>query len=92
MLIIILTQIFGILGFTIVKMFVFSAYVQMNLQELIKKTKEETEEMLFRIDQLKNEEIPPRMYDEALEYMGTIVRFSIHESFAGNSFYRELRP
>ena len=32
------------------------------------------------------------MYDSAMEYMGTIVRFSINESFAGNYFYRELKP
>ena len=48
--------------------------------------------MLFRIDQLKSDEIPPTMYDDAMSYMGTLVRFSIYESFAGNSFYRELRP
>ena len=92
LLVIIFTQIFGILGFTIVKMFVFSAYKEPTLQEILKKTKEDTEEMLFRIDQLKSDEIPPKLYDDAMSYMGTLVRFSIYESFAGNSFYRELRP
>ena len=66
LLIIILTQIFGILGFTIVKMFVFSAYVQPTLQEMIKKTQDDAEELLFRIDQLRSDEIPPKMYDEAM--------------------------
>ena len=38
LLVIIFTQIFGILGFTIVKMFVFSAYKEPTLQEILKKT------------------------------------------------------
>ena len=73
-------------------MFVFSAYVEPNMDEIIKKAKEDTEEMLFRIDQLKSDEIPPKIYDDSMVYMGTLVRFSIKESFGGNFFYRELRP
>lgn len=60
---------------------------------MVKRTQDETEEMLFRIDKMmKNVELPHKMYDEAVQYMGTYARFSIDESFARNYFYRELTP
>ena len=50
LLFIIFTAIFGILGFTIVKMFVFSAQLQPTIQDIVKKAEDDTEAMLFRID------------------------------------------
>lgn len=32
------------------------------------------------------------MYDEAMAFMGTTVRYSIKESFAECAFYNELHP
>ena len=54
--------------------------------------------MLFEIDKLKRVKkrnkttMPPLMYDEAMIYMGTVVRFSIKESFAGCQFWQDLHP
>lgn len=51
------------------------------------------EDTLYRIDRLKDDDLlPVEMYEESMAYMGTMVRFSIKESFAECEFYRELQP
>ena len=48
--------------------------------------------MLYLIDKIKDEEILPHIYDESMDYMGTIVQYSIDESFSRCDFYRNLPP
>ena len=89
---ILLTQLFGILGFAIVKESIFNVKVVPTLDSIVKQSKQNMEEILFRIDQVKDEEIPPKMYDETIDYIGAIVRFSIKDSFADCIHWKMLKP
>lgn len=99
MILTIFVQFFGLAGFSIIKNQVFSTRNAETVNNLIKKIQSETEGMLFEIDKLKRVKksndkttLPPLMYDETMTYMGTIVRFSIKESFAGCQFWQDLHP
>ena len=92
MMIVYCTQFFGILGFALVKDQVFSAKRVAKIDEIVKQTMDVMEDALFRIDRLKDGDLPSTMYDEAMADIGTIYRFSINESFADNSFWKSLPP
>ena len=90
--IMIATMFSGILGFAIVKDQVFSAIKQPNINDIVKQTKDDVEDTLFQIDQLNQDELTEKMYEESILYMSTIVRFSIRKSFADNTFWNQLSP
>jgi len=50
MILVMLTQFFGLLGFSIVKMQVFNQRKLMSLAEVVSMTQDQVEETLFRID------------------------------------------
>ena len=58
------------------------------IDEIVKQTMDVMEDALFRIDRLKDGDLPSTMYDEAMADIGTIYRFSIFESFADNTFWK----
>jgi len=58
LLFIIFSTIFGILGFTIVKMFIFSAHLEHHIEDIQKTARKNTEDVLFRIDRILSDEIP----------------------------------
>jgi len=67
------TQVFGILGFSLIKEQIFKVHVTSNIKDIVKNMRHDVEDMLLLIDMRKEEELDPYMYDEAMDYMGTIV-------------------
>lgn len=93
MIMVMLTQFFGLLGFSIVKMVVFNQQRLYTLPEVVKKIQDDVEETLFRIDKIREtSQITNYMYDEAINYIGVIQSFSICTSFKDHRFWRDLSP
>ena len=58
----------------------------------MKQTQADVEDTLFRIDRLKDGDLPTEMYDEATAYMGNRRRFSIKDSFEECRFWHDMPP
>ena len=86
------TQFFGILGFALVKDQVFSAKSTAKIDDIVKAVSDDMEDALFRIDKIREGDLPNQMYDEASVDIGVVYRFSIKESFKDNSFWKDLHP
>lgn len=89
---IIIIEFGGILGFSIIKEQIFTAKKEQKVDFIIKRSQKEVETIMFRLDRVRKEKLPDHMYDASIEYMRTVIRFSIKESFADISFWRELHP
>jgi len=55
---------------------------------IIKKNQKEVETTMFRLDRIHNDRLPDHMYNDAIGYMRTVVRFSIKDSFAEVPFWK----
>lgn len=88
--IVMVTQVFGILGFSLIKEQIFKVHITSNIKDIVKQTRLDVEDMLYLFDKRKEEELDPNMYDEAMDYMGIVVQFSIAESFSKCEFYKDL--
>lgn len=87
-----LTQFFGLLGFSIVKEKVFSSKRLTSIAELVQKAEDDIEETLFQIDKCGDKTFPYDMYDASIESIAVQEKYSICKSFAKNSFWKGLSP
>ena len=87
-----ITQFFGLLGFSIVKEQVFSSKHLITIVELVKKAEDDIEETLFRIDKLRDSVITNDMYDQAIESIAVQEEYSICRSFREHKFWHGLSP
>lgn len=60
---IVCTQFFGLLGFAIIKDQVFNVHNVRDIQDIVKQVREDVEDTLYRIDRLKDADLPVVMYE-----------------------------
>ena len=77
MITIIIIEFGGILGFSIIKQQIFTAKKEQKVDFNIKRSQKEVETIMFRLDRVRKEKLPDHLYDDAIGYMRTVIRFSI---------------
>lgn len=85
-------QFLGILVFSLVSNQVMSTEKVVNVEELISDKVDDLEMWLFNVDRQCEEKLPDDIYDSAIEFVKTSIRFSARELFHEYPYYKNLPP